>query len=144
MRWMILALTLPLAALAGCHAAGENDDPSRNEVGVRAVAAADCLPRIRYAGKVYNATGYTSIAAKPAGRADLANCADVGKHARGSYFPDHARTTRAYVFEEVPRGTAMAIRAGGAYDVYISADIPTSRAERILLTKLDGGFDPPG
>ena len=140
----IAAVVVAAGLLVGCSSGTKPSDSQQHQstepeaTGV----AADCLPMVRYDRRAYYAVGYTSKAAKKVGTAVKSECDDTSRDARGVYFPDKAPGVTAYALRHAPPSVAVAISEGPTYGVYISTDIGIAKAERMLLHKLNGRFDP--
>ncbi|MGH3357198.1 MAG: DUF6281 family protein, partial [Nocardioidaceae bacterium] len=138
-----IVLSSAAVLLTACGGGNNDSDPDQrpaeHDPQNQPQSTADCLPAIKHHGKVYGLIGYTSDVATKTGTAQKSRCADVGKNARGSYFPDNAPSVTAYSFKQVAPATAVAIpeNRDRTYDVYMPDSIPPKKAQHILIHKLD-------
>ena len=145
MRQLVIA-AITAGMLFGCSRGTEPSAPEQDRptTAKAANAAAECLPMLRYGGARYGAIGYTSKAFKKVGTAQTSRCDDTSRDARGVYFPDNGPSVAAFSLRHAPPAVAVAIREpkAGTHGVYISARISVAKAERMLIHRLGGRFDP--
>ncbi|NUR10066.1 MAG: hypothetical protein HOQ45_24060 [Nocardioidaceae bacterium] len=96
-------------------------------------ATADCVLSIRTGGTAYVERGTTERPAAAAGHADGSACDDMGRDARGAYFPEEPRQVDVRTFDGVDPGRALGVRAGdGTYTVYVAEQADAQRIVRRL------------
>lgn len=98
-----------------------------------AASAADCAPHIRVDGVTYTSHGYTERRAVEHGRADDADCHDVGCNAAGSVFPDDPWQVTTWTFRGYPPDEVLGVRfAKDSFAVFIVDSLPRRERDRLL------------
>lgn len=117
----VAALTLYLG-LTGCSTAGSD-------------GASDCNTQVRVDGITYTSVGL-GIAEHEATKfstAELADCDDVGKDARGSVFPEHPRQVNTWKFPGYPASEVVGIRfEHDSLTVLVADSIPREERDQIF------------
>jgi hypothetical protein len=121
MGWASMSVILGPALLAAC---GVNAPEGS--------AAFECTPQIRMNGQVYSGEGYTDHGATKFGRADEADCHDLGRDPAGSVFPDSPRQVDVWTFAEYSSKQVVGVRFDAdTFSLFISQSVPQDEAERI-------------
>ncbi|MBC9732419.1 DUF6281 family protein [Nocardioides marmotae] len=119
MKLLLLGLGLGVVVAAGCSPAGS---PS----------SADCSAQIRVADVVYTSHGSTSRDATRHGRADEAQCHDIGPDAGGSVFADDPEQVRTWTFEGYSPDEVLGVKYGtNGFGVFVADTVQPDQRERI-------------
>jgi len=115
----VAALTLYLG-LTCCSTAGSN-------------GASDCDTQVRVDGITYTSVGIAEHEATKFSTAELADCDDVGKDARGSVFPEHPRPVNTWKFPGYPPSEVVGIRfEHDSLAVLVADSIPREERNQIF------------
>lgn len=93
-------------------------------------------------GVVYVEAGFSEHNAARVGKADEADCEDVGEDARGSVFPDDPRQVTVWAFEGLDPRRVIGLRQGdGTFRYLIAERVPKSETARISDVLTQPGRD---
>ncbi len=98
-----------------------------------AVTGGSCVAQLRLNGVVYDGWDYVERAeGQRVGLAEMASCDDVGRDARGSYFPDEPRTVEVWSLPPVETTKAVGVLQGRGFTVYVAAGLSDEERQRVL------------
>lgn len=122
-----LGTVVLLTVLTGCGGSTGSDGDVENSHADQA----ECTPQVRFQGTIYTEIGYSSESVARLGMADEAACADVGRDAKGSYFPDDPQRVEVGKFDSYSSTRVIGVRKGDLLGVYVSEDLDTETASSI-------------
>ena len=94
---------------------------------------ASCVAQLRLNGVVYDGWDYVERAeGQRVGLADMASCDDVGRDARGSYFPDEPRTVEVWSLSPVETTKAVGVLQGRGFTVYVADGLSDEERQRVF------------
>jgi hypothetical protein len=111
-----------LLALVGCS----------DETGGGGAAASDCQSQVRYEGTVYTGYASTDLPGTKLGKADMADCDDMGEDAQGSVFGEDPDQVEVWSIEGYSPDEVIGLRdVDDSVSVYFAESLSTADIERI-------------